>query len=850
MKFKTIILILFLIIILIQGVNALSTIGINAYYKMDSSGGINDATGNHTNASIISATFTASGLINGGYSISNNNAQNINLGFASFTGSQTICLWVKADGSGDADQIISGDPSGYTILALGTYTGSCVVGKACFMTYGSAYDVVTSTSSYGTNWNFICGVHDQSAGKNKIYFNGTNEANFTYGAVVSGSSNPINIGGGATHDFGGTIDELQYWNKALSSDEIIEIYNLQKQGLSCGQYPGFNCGATSNFSVTALNSWDSSAINIFNLTMQSGATTYNFGTTTGTITTSLLTNDTSLWNLTYSSVGNYFNNNYININISSAHTGYLNQSIINISVKNIVDNSTITNYSIKFNSTTFCNTSTSNCLNNPLASFYNVNITPNDGTSFHSLNTNTTISALQNETIYFYVHTHQINITAKDSVTLANITNFTINIKSLNSTYETNYTTTNGLIDAFVIHETYNITIDANGYALYNNIDTLSITNDTNKTFYLQRNNGILINIYNEANGSLITDTNFTIYTFLNNTLIYTNTTNATITFYELIPGNYTLRFEAINYAVKEYYIEVGNRSFQVLNAYMLQTTYSTILTFTNEANGQVVEGVTLIIQKYINGSLEVISSLTSDITGRCQFSYQPNNQYYFTASKTYYTTKSFTLNPILFSSYNVLLTPTTTQTYESDYSGVTINYNPTSFNNNQINTLTFTFGSPQGKLNNYGFNITFNGLINSSSGVNSYGEVLSASLNITGASFQDTAQVIYYYTTSDGATNTHAFKIPINGASASNYTLFYNKGNTYGLGDFERILIITTLLIIVVGAGVMFSGVFVGGVLGMLILGFFAYMGFINWWITYPTLVFLFAFIVWGSSK
>jgi hypothetical protein len=55
---------------------------------------------------------------------------------------------------------------------------------------------------------------------------------------------------------------------------------------------------------------------------------------------------------------------------------------------------------------------------------------------------------------------------------------------------------------------------------------------------------------------------------------------------------------------------------------------------------------------------------------------------------------------------------------------------------------------------------------------------------------------------------------------------------------------------LLIVGAGTMFGGAFIGGVLGMFVLGFFAYMQFISWWATYPTLVFLFIYIVWGGTR
>lgn len=447
-------------------------------------------------------------------------------------------------------------------------------------------------------------------------------------------------------------------------------------------------------------------------------------------------------------------------------------------------------------------------------------------------------------------HNAYINVSAFNQAN-ASVSNFTIEATDLNTSQVINYSTTTGSLFVNTIRgNIYALKIDALGYAFAYHNHTINQTYD-NYNFSLEITNGVGINIYSETNGSALVGTLVTVYTSLNTTLINTNTTNTSqISFYNLEVGNYTFRFEATNFAVKEYYVEVGNRSFQNLNVFMLQTASSTIFTFLDENNGNTIPDVTLIIKRYINGTLQVISSLTSDITGRVQFNYQPSTPYYFTASNVEYTTKEFVLNPVIFSSYNVKLTPTVTQTYEGDYSGVQITYNPNSLNNNQINTINFVLGSPEGRLTSYGFNVTYKGNTSQAIGNNAYGGVITANINITGATFQDTALIQYFYTTSSGATNTYAFNMAINSPSTGNYTIFSNRGQTYGLGDFERIMIITVILILVVGAGTMFSGPFVGAVMGMFVLGFFAYMQFISWWATYPTLLFLFIYGVWGSSK
>jgi len=678
------------------------------------------------------------------------------------------------------------------------------------------------------------------------YLNGTSADSDT--SASTGNIETLKIGRETSNTASGDYYIVAMWNRTLSATEITYI-----QGKGKDYNPYSTGGATSsNVSLTLENTWNNASITTFNATLTNATTTLYYGTTTGTITTEILQNSTELWNINYT-VASYFNNSYSNINVSANHEGRVNQSIINVTVRNIVDNSTFSNYTVYFNTTIFCNTTTTVCLNNPLASSYSVNATPNDGVSFHNPASQINITALQNNTITLYAHEHQANITARDVTTNATISTFNINVRSYNTSYEANYTTTSGYVEAYFIHNLYNITIDATGYALYNNSQNLSVTSDYNITFYLQKENGVAINIYDESTGLSMNGTNVTVYTYFNTTsLIYTNLTlYGNISFYNLTPGNYTFRFEADNYAVKEYYVEVGNRSFQYLNAYMLQTTYSTIFTFLDETNGNTIQDALVTVSRYINGSLVVVSSLTSDITGRVQLSYEPSTPYYFTITRTNYTTKEFTLNPILFSSYNVKLTPTTSQSYEGDYSGVSITYTPNYLTDGLFNNVSFTFSSPPGALTEYGFNISFNSFFNESSGVNAYGGNVRANINISDANVGETAQVKYYYTTSDGDTNSYAFNMEIRGVqSLGNYTMASQIGQTYGLGNFERIIIVTIILLLVIGSATMFSGAFVGGVMGMFVMGFFGYMGFISLWAVIPSMVFLFMFSIWGGSR
>lgn len=681
-------------------------------------------------------------------------------------------------------------------------------------------------------------------------------ANRTYYVMAHGNGASYTI-----HYTNGRVDQALYgdifwsfrWNRnggTLTPDFANGVINIQSVGyMNITTTPP----TSPNETLTLKSNYSNNALTNYSARVVGSGYDQTFNDTAGTVTLNILQNDTRLFNITYTKV-NWFNKTYYNVNVSTAHTGYIEQSYINFSLRQQVTNNSYTNYTIKLNGTAVCNTTTALCqIAYPDAGFYILNATPNNGVEFHALNTNITITALQNNTVYLYTHDHNVNIQARDSITNASILIYNVTSESYNRTDVRTTGTTNGNVSVDVIHDTYNFTVDAPGYALYNNVQNLTVIGEHNLTFYLQRTNGVAISIFNEANGSSLNGVDVTIYVYIDNsTLVYTNTTNtSTISYYNLTAGNYTFRFEATNYAVKEYYVNVGNRSFQYLNAYMLQTSSSTIFTFLDQTNGNVLEGVNVIVKKYINGSLVVVSSLTSDITGRVQLNYQANTPYYFTCTIADYNNKEFTLNPILFSTYTVKMTPTTSEVYEADYSGVTITHTPQRLNNGQNNQLFFTFGSPAGKFVLYGFNVTYNGTTNGTTGVNAYGDVLNTYIYISGARIGQTAQVQYFYITSDGVTNTYTFNMEIVGQTYNlNNTIQQNMNKTYGLGLFERIFIITIVLIIMAGAGALYGGALIGATMAIFILGIFSYLGFIPWFIGYPSMLFLFIYIVWGSSK
>lgn len=216
------------------------------------------------------------------------------------TSSFSVVAWVNPD---DCTQIsvtpINGRESSTNTrwwfdLTSGNFKLS--VGDSSGTTHSS------TTSCTQDSWQMIVWTHDESTETNKFFMNTTLIDTFVKN---SGSDNTLTFcaqsasaPGGATKYFDGQIDEIMIFNESINNTTIQNIWDT---GLR-----------TTNFTITAVNAWNSSSINTFNATIN--GTTYN--TTTGTITTDILNNASSLFNITLLADG-YSTRTYTNYNVSS-----------------------------------------------------------------------------------------------------------------------------------------------------------------------------------------------------------------------------------------------------------------------------------------------------------------------------------------------------------------------------------------------------------------------------------------------------------------------------------------------------------------------------------------------------
>lgn len=442
---------------------------------------------------------------------------------------------------------------------------------------------------------------------------------------------------------------------------------------------------------------------------------------------------------------------------------------------------------------------------------------------------------------------NNINISSPYPIGDSHFINSTININaSMNNTFNTNVS----LYINSTLNQTrqyspgtnnisFNVTLPKGSYSYYLYAESNSSNNltTTTKIFSIDTNS-INITIRSENTNALIyynVSVRFS-SNFSSEIYYYTNTSNLYVE--NLTEGEYQLLFSNTNYSSRTYIITISNGYSQVLTAYLPSTNLTTLFTILDKDTGGLVEGALCTMYRNIGGSWVAVESKISDITGKAQFTYITEMNYKFYISKADYEDYVFYLNPILFSSYDINLEKSVTQDIYYDYDDVGIIY--TTLFNEGLNNFSFIIQSPSGSLINYGYNLTYPHSTNVSSGSNSIGGQLSSVINISNPEFNDVVNLDYYYTSSIYGRRNFTALLTINiNSTYMNRTMISNQNITYGLGVVERLLIATLLIIFLVGITSLMGNATLGMVLGLLMFGVLAYIGFVPLWAILITMAF-----------
>ncbi|MFW0862569.1 MAG: DUF2341 domain-containing protein [Candidatus Komeilibacteria bacterium] len=209
-----------------------------------------DSTGYSNNGTVSGAVWSQNGVssraldFNGTTDyVAINNGQALNI-----TGDMTVSAWAYFDVYNDKSTIVSkwGD-GGVTNFSWLLFANWWATGRIDFLVSGngSSYSTVSSADGAATagTWHHIVGVYDAGSFI-KLYIDGV-LANTNSTSIPSSlhiSTMPVGIGidydNGSSETpfrhFDGRIDEVMIYDRALSKDEVLQLYNTNAASFSMG----------------------------------------------------------------------------------------------------------------------------------------------------------------------------------------------------------------------------------------------------------------------------------------------------------------------------------------------------------------------------------------------------------------------------------------------------------------------------------------------------------------------------------------------------------------------------------------------------------------------------------------
>ncbi len=230
-------------------------------------GNANDESGNGNNGTVNGATLTSDrfGSLNSCYSFIRSNNDGVNYSsiqsLYSGTNSFSISLWFKSNNVSYSEQ---------NILRNGLYGGQGNIGLAFYVTnyysgpkkltilVGDGVPLAIQATSFqeisDSLWYHGVAVIDRSSNELKLYINGflENTSSISQLGTIF-NQNQFWMGKDYfqnTKSFDGLIDDLGYWNRALTQCEIQDLYNAQLNSGSMNISAGLDQTLCSGDSVT------------------------------------------------------------------------------------------------------------------------------------------------------------------------------------------------------------------------------------------------------------------------------------------------------------------------------------------------------------------------------------------------------------------------------------------------------------------------------------------------------------------------------------------------------------------------------------------------------------------------
>lgn len=213
-----------------------------------------------------------------------------------------------------------------------------------------------------------------------------------------------------------------------------------------------------------------------------------------------------------------------------------------------------------------------------------------------------------------------------------------------------------------------------------------------------------IANIYNEVTRSVLTDVEVTV-SFIGPTNVTSTTTTGTLNISNLTDGNYTIRYSADGWGLRDQYLAVNTTSGQNVTLYLINDTYSVNgVVQVRDTQGDYVEGAIVKLLRYYgstNSYNTVQMATTQDNLGEAGFTAQAYNAYYkwiieYNGVTEYASSNPETLTPDSSGLWRKYFVIDIGNDFYSSFRGGTSTYTSLTYNNS-TKAVTFTWNDPEG---------------------------------------------------------------------------------------------------------------------------------------------------------
>lgn len=452
--------------------------------------------------------------------------------------------------------------------------------------------------------------------------------------------------------------------------------------------------------------------------------------------------------------------------------------------------------------------------------FVNFTVPMTNDTYYYNVTArNTTNQSITSSTYTNYISYGSLNISVLN-YTSGIINNFNVSVNSVQYNTSLGY-----VLVPTILGYSYPIVFNMPNYAWSYSIITIQNSSQNFSTI-LYPNNAINITVRNELTNAIIY-TNESMSFVSDGGIVVYDSMNGSKLFTSFTADYYSIGISAINYTSRSYRY-LFNNSYGNLTMY-LNNGSGVIFNF-KTVGGTALQGVLFKVLTYVNGSLVLVESRTSDISGKVSVSLLPNTAYFFNASLNGYTSYPLSLNPVLYGSYDIVMSPLSGGSITPS---AQVTYSPTTFFSGTPN-LSIYVTSSYCSLTNFSYTISWLGNSVSSYSLNPCSAYFNVPLNLTSSSY---IQVFYQYSLNNGVYQNWTYTYSIS-QPQGNHTLVNIGQNYYGMLYGDRILVATFYVLVIMG--VAFVALGVGGSLlfGAIFWLIFGQSGFVPFWILYPSLV------------